>query len=197
MIRFEPVPEPPDFDERVRQRGKAWLAAHPTGRPRDYWREFTPQLRKGFRDLCAYSAMWIQTGDVDHFASCVERRERAYEWSNYRYADGSINSRKQGRSESELLDPFEVHDEWFEVLLPSLQLVVTDRCPPELQQRARSMIDKLGLGHSEWIVEIRRHWFEAWENKHVTLEWLDRKAPLLARAIRAREAAPAAKETST
>lgn len=194
MIRFERPSEPEDFDRRVRQRGRAWLKEHPTGRPHPYWREFAPALRQGFRGLCAYSAMWVQSGDVDHFTPCVEKRELAYEWSNYRYADGSINSRKQGRLESELLDPFEVRDEWFEILLPSLQLVVTDHCPPELRTRANTMLDKLGLGHSEWIIEIRQSWFELWENG-LSLDRLEHRAPLLARAIRKREALRASQES--
>lgn len=197
MIRFEPVSEPPDFDERVRQRGASWLNEHSEGRPRDYWREYTPHLRKGFRGLCAYSAMWIQSGDVDHFIPCTEKRHFAYEWSNYRYADGSINSRKQGRLESELLDPFEVCDEWFEILLPSLQLVVTDRCPPDKRKRANTMLDKLGLGHAEWILDIRRSWYVLWESGELKLEGLDRRAPLLARAIRKREAERSSKGVAT
>ena len=197
MIHFDPAPEPAEFDQRVRARGRQWLAEHPTGRPAPYWRDFTPLLRTVFRELCAYSAMWIQSGDVDHFVPCVERRDLAYEWSNYRYADGSINSRKQGRVESELLDPFEVRDEWFEILLPSLQLVVTDECPPEFRKQAKTMLDKLGLGHAAWIIDIRRSWFEEWENQRLTLEGLDRKAPLLARAIRKREAELASKGAAT
>lgn len=197
MIRFEPVPEPLEFDERVRQRGNAWLAKNKAEYPYGYWREFAPQLRRGFRGLCAYSAMRIQSGDVDHFVPCSERRELAYEWSNYRYADGRINSKKQGRLESKLLDPFEVRDEWFEVHLPSLQLVVTDHCPPELRQRAKSMIETLGLSHAEWLIEVRQSWLQMWEQGDISLAGLDVVAPLLARAIRTRKAAPAAQETST
>ncbi len=29
MIPFNPPPEPPDFDEKVRQIGNAWLAKNP------------------------------------------------------------------------------------------------------------------------------------------------------------------------
>ena len=184
MIRFERVPEPETFDARVRVRGNAWLKEHSTGRLRDYWREFTPQLRAGFRGLCAYSAMYIQSGDVDHFAPCVTNRALAYEWGNYRYADASLNSRKQGRAVEEMLDPFEVDDDWFEVILPSLQLVVTDRCPEALRGRARLMIDGLGLGHSDWVLDIRRGWFDEWKGGHLSLEGLERRAPLIARAIR-------------
>ncbi|MEZ4409447.1 MAG: hypothetical protein R3A52_23700 [Polyangiales bacterium] len=191
-MRFDRVPEPPEFGARVRERGAQWLREHPTERLRDYWREFTPELRRGFRCLCAYSAMWIQSGDVDHFAPTASNRALAYEWSNYRYADGSINSRKQGLAVEKMLDPFEVRDEWFEVLLPSLQLVVTEACPPTLRGRAQTMLDRLGIGHAEWIIEVRQGWYDEWVNERLTLEGLDRRAPLLARANRKREAARAA-----
>ncbi len=50
MIRFEPVPEPPDFDARARRPGGAWLAEHPdAARPRDLWSPFKPALADGFR----------------------------------------------------------------------------------------------------------------------------------------------------
>jgi len=187
MIRFPQAPEPPGFHERVRVRGNAWLKEHPTGRPRDYWREFTPQLREGFRGLCGYSAMWIQSGDVDHFDPCVSNRALAYEWRNYRYADGMLNSKKQGRAAAEMLDPFEVEDDWFEVILPSLQLVVTDRCPEGMRGRARAMLDALGLGHSDWVIDIRRSWYDLWQTGELSLDGLEKRAPLVARAIRKRQ----------
>ena len=45
MIRFERVPEPPEFDAQARQRGLEWLAANPDAdRPRDFWTPFKPDL---------------------------------------------------------------------------------------------------------------------------------------------------------
>ena len=65
MIRFERVDEPGDFDEWARVPGNAWLAANPEGRPKDYWTRFKGALAEGFRNLCAYSAMYEPVGTVD------------------------------------------------------------------------------------------------------------------------------------
>ncbi len=77
MIRFEPVPEPTRFDREVRLPGEAWLAANPEPvRPKDFWTPFKGALADGFRNLCAYSAMYEPVGTVDHFVSCHEDRSR-------------------------------------------------------------------------------------------------------------------------
>ena len=49
-------------------------------RPKDFWTPFKGRLAEGFRNLCAYSAMYEPVGTVDHFVSCHEDRSRAYEW---------------------------------------------------------------------------------------------------------------------
>lgn len=68
--------------------------------------------------------MWIAEGAVEHFLSKKNRPDLAYEWSNYRYIAGSVNGSK-GTHDDKVLDPFEVQNGWFEVLVPSMQLVVT------------------------------------------------------------------------
>ena len=109
MIRFEPVDEPADFQEKARAPGAAWLAANPDAkRPKDYWTPFKGALARGFRDLCAYSAMYEPVGTVDHFMSCHEDRSKAYEWENYRYCAAWINSSKGNTPAAKLLDPFEI-----------------------------------------------------------------------------------------
>lgn len=184
VIRFEPAPQPTGFAERVEARGKAWLATNASGRPRDYWGEFKPALAKAFRDLCAYSAMYEPVGTVDHFVSCNEDRTRAYDWSNYRYASGWLNSSKQALRSDDLVDPFAVENGWFELLLPSLQLVVSDRMPAALRERAARMLDRLHLGHDERVVRQRREWFRMYQEGELTLDGLAKKAPLIAAAIR-------------
>ena len=63
MIRFDPVPEPADFEQRARTPGDAWLAANPEPkRPKDLWTQFKGELADGFRYLCAYSAMYEPVG---------------------------------------------------------------------------------------------------------------------------------------
>ncbi len=113
MIRFEPVPEPTRFDREVRLPGEAWLAANPEpGRPKDFWTPFKGALADGFRNLCAYSAMYEPVGTVDHFVSCHEDRSRAYDWENYRYCAAWINSSKGNVPAGDLLDPFEIGAGW-------------------------------------------------------------------------------------
>lgn len=183
MIRFERVPEPDDFDRDARQPGLAWLAGHPhETRPRDFWSPFRPQLADGFRQLCAYSAMYEAVGSVDHFLSCRNHLARAYEWSNYRFASAWINSSKQN-ADDQVLDPHEVEDGWFEILLPSLQLILTDAVPPERRAQAEYTLRRLHLRDDERIVRQRRAWYQMYQEGTLTLEGLNELAPLIARAV--------------
>ncbi|WP_208729785.1 hypothetical protein [Corallococcus exercitus] len=134
---------------------------------------------------CAYTAMWLGSpGTADHFVSIDEDRSLAYEWSNLRYSVGWLNSRKKALVSRRLLDPFEVQDGWFAILLPSLQLQVTDRCPPALRVRAGETLRLLGLDHDERVVRYRRQWLHEYEQRRVSLDFLEDKAPLVARAVR-------------
>ena len=163
MIPVERVPEPPDFDARVRN---------------------APALRVAFKDLCGYTAMWLSApGTVDHFVSRDEDRSLAYEWTNFRYAAAWINSSKSALRSDQVLDPFEVEQGWFEVLLPSCQMVMTSRCPPELRDRAQTMLKRLRLGDGEDVVRYRQEWYRMYCEGELTLDGLARKAPLIARAI--------------
>lgn len=183
MIGFEPVPEPAAFDAEARQPGQAWLEEHPdAARPKDFWSPFKPQLADGFRKLCGYSAMYEPVGTVDHFVSVKadEDKQLAYEWSNYRFASAWINSSKKN---ADVLDPFVVGDDWFEILLPSLQLVVTGSVPVEHRDLAAFTLTRLHLGHDERVVRQRREWYRMYQDGELTFEGLRKKAPLIARAV--------------
>lgn len=41
------------------------------------WSPFKKELADGFGDLCAYCAMWISSGTVDHFIVTVTRARRS------------------------------------------------------------------------------------------------------------------------
>jgi hypothetical protein len=84
MMPFNPPPEPPDFDKKVRQTGNAWLAKNPNPKKgtRDYWSPFKSYLADGFNNLCGYSVMYEPVGTVDHYRSRENYRNLAYEWSN-------------------------------------------------------------------------------------------------------------------
>ena len=184
MIRFESVDEPADFQEKAKAPGAAWLDANPdTTRPKDYWTPFKGALARGFRDLCAYSAMYEPVGTVDHFISCHEDRSKAYEWANYRYCAAWLNSSKGTTPAAKLLDPFEIEDGWFELHLPSLQLRVSDAIPDEFRVRAEYVLDRLHLRHDERVMRQRSAWYSLYHCGHLTLEGLEKMAPLIAAAI--------------
>lgn len=184
MIRFEPVPEPAEFNQKARGPGTGWLAANPYAkRPRDYWTPFKGALAEGFGDLCAYSVMYEPVGTVDHFVSCHEDRSMAYEWGNYRYCAGWINSTKGNTPAAELLDPFEVKDGWFEIHLPSLQLRVSEVVPDQFRERAEHVLSKLHLRDDERVMRQRSVWYCLYQSGELTLEGLEKMAPLIAAAI--------------
>lgn len=183
MIHFAAPPKPADFDEKVRQPGATWLAQHPTGRPKDFWVQCKGELADGFRNLCAYSVMYEPVGTVDHYLSCETNRQHAYEWSNYRFASGWINSSKRTADDT-VLDPFLVEDGWFEILLPSLQLVLTDAVPAHEKRRAEYTLTRLHLRDDERVIRQRRGWYKLYQDGLLTLEGLEKMAPLIARAVR-------------
>ncbi len=187
MIHFDPPPEPEYFDEKVRTPGQRWLVTHLDDRRLpDYWKYCREDLAKGFYDLCGYLAVYLPYGTVDHYISINTNRNLAYEWSNYRYVTGSINSTKQ-TLDQDVLDPFEVQNDWFEVLLPSCELVMTDAIPESRQECADYTLKKLHLGRSEKAIRLRRKYYEMYKDEKITLEGLDELAPLIARAIRKQE----------
>src|SRR5262245_39159289 len=151
MIRFAPPPKPADFDTIVRQPGQIWLQQNPDKEPKDFWSPIRRQLAEGFYNLCGYSVMIDLVGTVDHYLSCKNYPEQDYERENYRYASSWINNKKRNK-DNKILDPFAVEDEWFEILLPSLQLEITDKVPAEEKERAKYTLDKLELRDGETII---------------------------------------------
>jgi hypothetical protein len=186
VIPVQRVPEPVRFDSEARQPGNAWLAANPDAkRPKDFWTPFKEVLCEGFRRLCGYAAMLDPTGGtVDHYLSCKNYPHRAYDWSNYRFASSTMNSIKRNADDA-VLDPYEVGEGWFEIILPSLQMRVTARVPAEYRARAEATLSRLQLRDDERILQWRRSWYEMYEAGELTLDGLDRVAPLIAAAVRA------------
>ncbi|MDR3638123.1 MAG: hypothetical protein P4L84_30235 [Isosphaeraceae bacterium] len=168
-------------------RGWRGIRGRPIPGPKDLWSPFIKELAVGFAHLCAYTVIHEPVGTVDHYLSCKRHRDQVYEWSNYRFAGHKVNGKK-GELGSEVLDPFEAVDGWFEILLPSLQLIVTDAVAPEHRQRAEFTLERLGLRDEEWVIRQRRAWYELYENGKLTLAGLEERAPLIARAVRKQRA---------
>ena len=184
MIPVNRVIEPPTFHDQVREPGKAWLKAHPQAlRPAPYWDAVLQPLETGFGGLCGYAAMLDPTGGtVDHYLSYRSRPDLAYEWDNYRFASATLNSSKKNADDS-VLDPYEVREGWFEVLLPSLQLQTTDRVPKRLRKKAEYTLKRLRLRDGERVIRWRMRWYEMYQSGKLTLSGLREVAPLIAEAV--------------
>ena len=188
MMHFKLQPEPAKWEARCRRRGLRWLERNPNyERPKSYWTEFEPDLYQAFRGLCAYCLMKPLKGEMDHFVPIAKlkrmRRDHlAYEWKNFRYCASGINQRK---SDHDVLDPFKVQNNWFQVILPSLQLVLTNKVPKTMRKKAEFTIEQLGLRDGEVVVRNRRVWFEMYQTGELTLAGLRGVAPLIAKAVQA------------
>ena len=67
-----------------------------------------------------------------------------------------INASKGKTPADKLLDPYQVQDGWFEILLPSLQLRVSNKVPYDLRERAEYVLEHLHLCDDERVLRQRR-----------------------------------------
>jgi len=191
MIRVDEPDEPEGFDGHVRQPGRAWLAereGRPIRYPRTFWNEWRPcreRLEQAFGYRCGYAACWIPGGQVEHFESwkrcdADDRRHMAYEWSNYRWILPQLNGRK---GTQELLDPYEVVDEWFELDLVSLNLDLTAQVPEDKRELAERTMNTLGLRRDPLLLKLREEALEMFA-EGTSMAYLERFSPLVARALK-------------
>ena len=183
MIRVPPVPEPSGF-AAAQAKGEAWLRKNPAPtekRAPDHWSKFRPVLEEGFGQRCGYTAMYLSEGTVDHYHCQNEHRDLTYTWSNYRFCSNSINSRKKCK---DMLDPYTIGDDWFEIQYPSLQLLLTEAIPKKERERALRTIIELRLRDSDRILKRRRMWFEEYKSGKLSLEGLEGFAPLIAAMVK-------------
>ena len=72
----------------------------------------------------------------------------------------------------------------FEILLPSLQLVLTSAVPSAIRKRADFTLTRLHLRDDERIIRQRQQWYRMYQEGKLSLEGLETVAPLIARAVR-------------
>ncbi len=201
MIPVSLEPEPPDFGQKVRLKGQAWLAAKgiasagplPSGvDPSPYWRDCLPDLYRAYRRICAYVAVDIPqvtgAGSADHFVAKSRDAAQIYEWANYRLACSKMNSRK--RDFSDVLDPFTVAEGTFQLDLATGAI----RPSPALDQLdfdvAQATIDRLDLDDQE-CRDLRTSWLQELIDGHIDKDYLRRKCPFVFReAVRQNVLAP-------
>lgn len=69
-------------------------------------------------------------------------------------------------------------------MLPSLQLIVTDAVPPAERQKAEFTLQRLHLQDDERVIRQREAWYQLYLDGDISLIGLEKRAPLIARAIR-------------
>ena len=182
-----PIAEPPLFAQNCRTPGNQWLIDNPTAKSSSFpalWTKFEAELEAGFRCRCGWWAMRIASGTVDHFLSKTKavNRHLVYEWSNYRHAAATLNSSKLN-VDDRVLDPFEVQADWFEVLLPSMQLVRTNHVPLHLQAKADFTLTRLHLDYGIKVRRNRKRWYDD-HKKGLPMCFLEDYAPQVADAVK-------------
>lgn len=192
MPAFPNRAEPADFDNEVAIPGNNWLAANPTSKKRgpSHWNKPTikKQLRENFRSLCGYSLMHEMRGTVDHYISWDTDKTKAYDWDNYRYCAGAVNSSKKNADDT-IFDPFEIEFEWFQIHLPSMIMQVSPRAPQTLRAKLEFTLNRLPIAHVDEVIDYRAEYYAGYKAGEMTLDWIRRKIPVLAASIEAFEQA--------
>lgn len=168
----------------------------------DYWRHALDDLYEAYGRVCAYCCFHIHpitgAGSVDHFdpksvpgegsaadddpnmIPMATHREAVYEWSNYRLASGRLNARKSDYQD--VVDPFEVGDDWFEMEFVAFQLEPGSDLPDETRARVAATIIRLGL-NDKGMREARESDFLDYTRNDISFTKLERESPLVAREV--------------
>lgn len=185
MIPVKQQPEPPNFENKVRSKGNAFLQTVPrpkTWDSREYWRESLRDLHGAYNQVCSYSAQWIPwiegSPTVDHFIPKSVKPELAYEWSNFRLSCLKMNARK--RDFQDILDPFQITSGWFILDFPSLLIKASPDIDEQVKIQVRSTIKRLKLNDDDDCVKHRLDWLMRYCEKNITFDFLKETSPFIA-----------------
>lgn len=187
MIRVTPKPEYPSFDIDVRSPGAAFLATCPAPtseqfRKKNFWSRAARELHAAYSGVCAYTAMYLpERGSVDHFLPKAIHPHLAYEWSNFRLAGGRVNNSKGDLTD--ILDPFEVQDDWFYMDVPACLLKPNPNLDKDLRSRITGTINSLRLNQDDNYVQERCNILMEYARGEVTMGFLERRYPFLAKEV--------------
>jgi len=184
MIHVEARPEPASFQASVRAPGAKWLAKHPPAHKKKlptHWRNCLLDLRSSYKGICAYFCCYVHPASggssADHFIPKVKDRSLAYEWDNYRFACMRMNSRK--RDASDVLDPFFLLDDWFQLYFPTMRVRPAPALTAADQQAVEDTIKRLKLNSNECCEERTDYWDDYSAGHHSAFA-LQKYAPFVA-----------------
>lgn len=189
MLRVKSAAEPSTFDALVRVPGSAFLAKHgvppkrklpPKTKIPAYWRKCLPDLHSSYGGICAYAGVYLEKclGGVtaDHFVAKVGALGKTYEWSNYRLACSTLNSRKNKFALA--LDPFKVRSGEFQLELVTGKIFPALGLKPDRLAKVKSTIKLLKLDDGNFR-EMRVSRFTDYCNKHVDEFHLKKYSPFI------------------
>ena len=103
--------------------------------------------------------------------------DHVYEWTNYRLACSLMNARKGAIAD--VLDPFDIEDDWFALELVEFQVVPGEALPPDVETAVEATIERLRLNDLE-CCKARLEFAENYRNGEIQLGYLTRHAPFVA-----------------
>jgi len=190
MIPVRLQPEPASFDANVRAKGLAHLQAKgyaldqplPSGATIEpFWRgDCLTELHKAYGGVCAYLCVFVErcTGgmSVDHFIAKSALAGLAYEWSNYRLACSTMNSRK--RDFDDVLDPVALAPDLFRLELSTGRIYPNPDLEAQAMRVVEHTIERLGLDEP-MCREMRARWFDEYLSAPLPGYYLRSKSPFV------------------
>lgn len=195
MIPVEMKNEPGDFAEKVTKRAEDLLKKIPNPGKKDidnrpYWSYALDDLRSGYKNICAYSGLYILGGEqtVDHYLprSKTWKTEpmMAYKWNNFRLASWGMNNEK-GES-SEVVDPFKIGYNWFIIDFENMFIKSGPRLNPADKADVNATILRLKLNkgkYHDYRLELMLFYYDSvmsGGNIDQALHYLEWIAPFIA-----------------
>ena len=189
MIPVVEQPEPAVFDATVRQKGLAYLEKKgfsldqplpPKADIEPYWRACLTDLHQSYNGVCAYLGVYFERvmggGSVDHFIAKSNHAGLAYEWSNYRLACSTMNSRK--RDYDDVLDPFYLSPGLFRLQLSSGRIYPNPRLEAQAMRVVEQTIERLSLDDPQ-CRELRASWYQDYLEHGLPSDYLKKKSPFV------------------
>lgn len=115
-------------------------------------------------------------GSVDHFIAKSASAGLAYEWSNYRLACSTMNSRK--REYSDVLDPFFLAPDLFRLQLSTGHIYPNPDLDAVPMRLVEESIERLGLDDS-LCRELRARWYQDYLEHNLPADYLKKQSPFV------------------
>ena len=183
MIRIARKAEPSDFDAKVRRPGLSYLKGlspgeKPNWSGHGYWRKAKEDMINAYGGICAYACCEItpsSSAEIDHFHPKSRYQSEAYEWQNLRLCSSNINKKK---CDHDVLDPFDVRDLTFGIVLATGRLVKLTKYDPAYEALCDKTVKVLGLNEHEYT-RMRKDILDDYLRGEITISNLQKRNPFV------------------